>query len=155
MEPTGSGIGGDLFAIYWQEKEKTLIGLNASGRSPKTLNYEDMKRACPDGKIPAYGPLSVSTPGAVDGWFELHGRYGKIPMSQLLAPSISYAETGFPITEIIADTWASDADKLNQYPGFSDVFMPAGKAPLPGEIFTNPRLAKTYRHISKYGRDGF
>jgi len=155
MEPTGSGIGGDLFAIYWQEKEKKLIGLNASGRSPKTLNYEDMKRACPDGKIPAYGPLSVSTPGAVDGWFKLHGRYGKIPMSQLLAPSISYAETGFPITEIIADTWASDADKLNQYPGFSDVFMPAGKAPLPGEIFTNPRLAKTYRHISKYGRDGF
>ena len=114
-----------------------------------------MKCACPDGKVPAYGPLSVSTPGAVDGWFKLHGRFGKIPMTQLLAPSISYAEKGFPVTEIIAETWASDADILNQYSGFSDVFMPKGKAPRPGEIFTNPRLAKTYRHISKYGRDGF
>ena len=155
VEPTGSGIGGDLFAIYWHEKEKSLIGLNASGRSPKKLSYEDMKCACPDGKVPAYGPLSVSTPGAVDGWFKLHGRFGKIPMTQLLAPSISYAEKGFPVTEIIAETWASDADILNQYSGFSDVFMPKGKAPRPGEIFTNPRLAKTYRHISKYGRDGF
>tara|TARA_B100000029_G_C17606278_1_gene967506 strand:+ start:1711 stop:3354 length:1644 start_codon:yes stop_codon:yes gene_type:complete len=155
MEPTGSGIGGDLFAIYWQAEEQVLVGLNASGKSPKSLSYEEMVSACPDGKIPAYGPLSVSTPGAVDGWFKLHERYGKITMTDLLAPSIAYAKNGFPVTEIIAATWASDAEKLKKYPGFAETFMPNGCAPIRGEIFKNPRLANTYSCIARDGRDGF
>ena len=155
MEPTGSGVGGDLFAIHWEAETATLSGLNASGRSPRALSFEAMSRACPDGRIPAYGPLSVSTPGAVDGWFELHGRFGRLPMTQLLAPAIGYAEEGFPLTETIARYWASDADSLGEYPGFSDVFLPGGGAPAPGEIFTNPRLAETYRRIAEGGRDEF
>lgn len=155
MEPTGSGIGGDLFAIHWAADTRTLSGLNASGRSPRGLSYEDMCSACPEGKIPSHGPLSVSTPGAVDGWFELHRRFGQLPMAQLLAPAIAYAEEGFPVTEIIAAYWASDAEKLGEYPGFARVFMPSGRAPVPGEIFTNAGLANTYRRIAEGGRDGF
>ena len=155
MEPTGSGVGGDLFAIHWEAETETLSGLNASGRSPRALSVEDLRRACPDGRIPAYGPLSVSVPGAVDGWFELHGRFGRLPMAELLAPAIAYAEEGFPVTEIIAGYWAKDAQLLGQYPGFADVFLPRGRAPAPGEIFTNPRLADTYRRIADDGRDGF
>ena len=108
MEPTGSGVGGDLFAIHWDAETQTLSGLNASGRSPLALSFEDMHRACPDGKIPTHGPLSVSTPGAVDGWFELHGRFGRLAMAELLEPAIAYAEEGFPVSEIIAGYWASD-----------------------------------------------
>ena len=155
MEPTGSGIGGDLFAIHWEAATATLSGLNASGRAPLALSFEAMRRACPDGHIPAYGPLSVSTPGAVDGWFELHGRFGRLPMAQLLAPAIAYAEEGFPVTPIIAAYWASDAARLGAYPGFADVFLPGGGAPGAGEVFTNPRLAETYRRIAEGGREGF
>ncbi len=155
MEPTGSGVGGDLFAIHWDAETQTLSGLNASGRSPRALSFEDMHRACPDGKIPTHGPLSVSTPGAVDGWFELHGRFGRLAMAELLEPAIAYAEEGFPVTEIIAGYWASDGVLLGEYPGFADVFLPGGRAPRPGELFSNPRLANTYRCIAEGGRDGF
>ena len=101
MEPTGCGIGGDLFAIVWDGKTKKLYGLNASGRSPQKLTLEyfekqDMK------KIPSHGPLPVSVPGAVDGWFELHKKFGSKPMTEILAPAIDYAEKGFPLTELIA-----------------------------------------------------
>ena len=81
VEPTGSGIGGDLFAINWEAGTETLSGLNASGRSPRELSFEQMSRSCPDGRIPTYGPLSVSTPGAVDGWFKLHKKFGYLPMA--------------------------------------------------------------------------
>ena len=155
MEPTGSGIGGDLFAIHWEAATATLSGLNASGRAPLALSFEAMRCACPDGHIPAYGPLSVSTPGAVDGWFELHGRFGRLPMAQLLAPAIAYAEEGFPVTPIIAAYWAADAARLRAYPGFADVFLPGGGAPAAGEVFTNPRLAETYRRIAEGGREAF
>ena len=155
VEPTGSGIGGDLFAINWEAGTETLSGLNASGRSPQELSFEQMSSSCPDGRIPTYGPLSVSTPGAVDGWFKLHEKFGYLPMAQLLAPAIAYAEEGFPVTEIIAADWANDADLLGGYPGFASVFLPGGKAPICGEIFTNPRLADTYKRIVEGGRDEF
>lgn len=95
MEPTGSGIGGDLFAIVWDAKTKKLYGLNASGRSPKSLNLEYFEKKDMT-KIPSFGPLPVSVPGCVDGWFELHKKFGSMKMDQILEPSINYAEQGFP-----------------------------------------------------------
>ncbi|MGD9339318.1 MAG: gamma-glutamyltransferase [Chromatiales bacterium] len=154
MEPTGCGIGGDLFAIVWDGTAKRLHGLNASGRSPRALSLEDFREQGLE-RIPERGPLPVSVPGAVDGWFELHARFGRLPMKELLAPAIAYARNGFPVTEVIAWHWARNAKILQGYPGFAEVFMPAGKAPAKGEVFRNPRLADTYRKIAEGGRDAF
>ena len=104
MEPTGCGIGGDLFAIVWDAEKGELTGLNASGRSPQSLTLQHFRDIGME-SIPYLGPLSVSVPGAVDGWYELHERYGRLPMSDLLQPAIDYAEQGFPVTEFIADLW--------------------------------------------------
>ena len=154
MEPTGAGVGGDLFAIVWDAKRRQLRGLNASGRSPLNLTLAEL-RAMGLEKIPAYGPLSVSVPGAVDGWFELHAAFGKLEFSELLAPAIEYAERGFPVTEVIAGEWAASAALLETFPGYADVFMPDGRAPAAGDVFRNPRLATTYRAIAEHGRAAF
>jgi len=154
MEPTGCGIGGDLFAIVWDGTAKRLHGLNASGRSPRALSLKYFREQGLE-RIPERGPLPVSVPGAVDGWFELHARFGRLPMEELLAPAIAYARHGFPVTEVIAWHWARNAKILQGYPGFAEVFMPAGKAPAKGEVFRNPRLADTYRKIAEGGRDAF
>ncbi len=155
MEPTGSGIGGDLFAIHWEAATGNLTGLNASGRSPMGLSLEHLRSLCDNGRIPAYGPLSVSVPGAVDGWFELHGRFGRLPMAAVLGSAIAYAEEGFPVTPVIARQWAADAAMLGRYPGFAEVFLPGGRAPRSGELFSNPRLADTYRRLAEGGREAF
>ena len=154
MEPTGCGIGGDLFAIVWDAESKALAGLNASGRSPMSLSLAQVRQAAPEG-IPYLGPLTVSVRGAVDGWFELHARYGKLPMATLLEPAIRYAREGFPVTEFIAALWQENAPSRSHYPGFRETFMPGGRAPVKGEIFRNPRLADTYEQIAKNGRDTF
>nr|WP_054978274.1 gamma-glutamyltransferase [Pseudoalteromonas sp. P1-9] len=153
VEPTGCGIGGDLYAIVWQQKEQKLHGLNASGRSPASLTLDTLKAQ--GDKIPSYGPLPVSVPGAVDGWFELHNKFGKLPMAELLAPAIHYAENGFPVSELIAYYLNKSVSVRGKYPGFKEVFMPNGHMPKKGEIFKNPALAKTYRKIAKGGRDAF
>ncbi|MGB0988007.1 MAG: gamma-glutamyltransferase, partial [Pseudoalteromonas spongiae] len=153
VEPTGCGIGGDLYAIVWQQKEQKLHGLNASGRSPATLTLDTLKAQ--GDKIPSYGPLPVSVPGAVDGWFELHNKFGKLPMTELLAPAIHYAEKGFPVSELIAYYLDKSVSVRGKYPGFKEVFMPNGRMPKKGEIFKNPALAQTYREIAKGGRDAF
>ena len=101
VEPVSNGIGGDLFAIVWDAKTKRLYGLNASGRSPGSLTLDYFKKNHSE-KIPAFGPLSVSVPGCVDGWFELHKRFGAMEMTKILQPAISYAREGFPVSEIIA-----------------------------------------------------
>jgi gamma-glutamyltranspeptidase/glutathione hydrolase len=101
VEPTGNGMGGDLFAIVWDANKKELTALNASGRSPNSLTLDYFKERNMT-KIPSYGPLPVSVPGCGDGWFELHEKYGKLPMAELLQPAIDYAENGFPVTELIA-----------------------------------------------------
>ena len=153
MEPTGCGIGGDLFAIVWDNKTQRLYGLNASGRSPKSLTLEEFqKRGLTS--IPATGPLPVSVPGCVDGWFELHGKFGSLPMEQVLAPAIEYANEGFPVSELIAYYWARSSS-LTKYPGFAETFFPNGKAPKKGEVFKNPMLANTLSRIAKEGRDAF
>ncbi|WP_416143367.1 gamma-glutamyltransferase [Pseudoalteromonas spongiae] len=153
VEPTGCGIGGDLYAIVWQQKEQKLHGLNASGRSPASLTLDILKAQ--GDKIPSYGPLPVSVPGAVDGWFELHNKFGKLPMAELLAPAIHYAEKGFPVSELIAYYLDKSVSVRGKYPGFKEVFMRNGRMPKKGEIFKNPALAQTYREIAKGGRDAF
>ena len=154
VEPVSNGIGGDLFAIVWDAKTQKLYGLNASGRSPYdlTFNYfikKGIKR------IPAFGPLSVSVPGCVDGWAELHHKFGKLPFEDLLKPAIGYAREGFPVSEVIAYYWNSNSRSLQKYPGFKEIFMPNGKAPAKGEVFRNPYLAATLEKIAKGGRDAF
>lgn len=153
MEPTGCGIGGDLFAIVWDAKTEKLYGLNGSGRSPASLTLEEFQSRGLTA-IPATGPLPVSVPGCVDGWFALHERFGQLPMSDILAPTVYYARTGFPVTETIAYYWNASA-KLREFPGFADTFLPGGRAPRKGEIFKNPRLAKTLERIGEEGRDCF
>jgi gamma-glutamyltranspeptidase / glutathione hydrolase len=154
VEPTGCGIGGDLFAIVWDAESGKLHGLNASGRSPRGL---DLQWFLDNGyeRIPPFGPLPVSVPGAVDGWFELHGRFGRAPMREVLAPAIRYAREGFPLTEVIAYYWARNVERIGEYPGFAEVFMPGGRAPARGEIFRNPALADTYERLAEEGRDAF
>ncbi|MBT8092405.1 MAG: gamma-glutamyltransferase, partial [Gammaproteobacteria bacterium] len=154
MEPTGCGIGGDLFAIVWDARKQELTGLNASGRAPQAMTLEYFQKRGID-KIPAFGPLPVSVPGTVDGWFELHERYGRLPMTDILAPAIGYAENGFPVSEVIAHYLERSESRISQYPGFKETFMPNGRVPRKGEMFRNPRLAKTYAAIAEKGRDEF
>jgi gamma-glutamyltranspeptidase / glutathione hydrolase len=158
MEPTGNGVGGDLFAIVWDAKTKKLYGLNGSGRSPKSLTFGKLQgelAKLSSKTIPRRGPLPVSVPGAVDGWFALHGKFGKLPMKELLQPAIGYARDGFPVTEVIAEGWAANAKLLAQYPNFKETYMPGGRAPAKGEIFRNPQLADTLSRIAEGGRDAF
>jgi len=154
MEPTGSGIGGDLFAIVWDAESKRLLGLNASGRAPKAMTLEYFQQHGID-TIPPYGPLPVSVPGAVDGWFELHKRFGRLAMKDILAPAIAYANEGFPVSEVIAQYFQSNKRRIGQYPGFAETYMPSGDVPKKGEMFRNPRLAATYALIADKGRDEF
>ncbi len=154
MEPTGNGIGGDLFAIVWDAKTQKLYGLNASGRSPYELTLDYFKENGFE-KIPSHGALSVSVPGCVDGWFELHNKFGKLSMNEILTPAIDYARNGFPVSELIAYYWERNARILQKYPGFEEIFMPGGKAPAKGEIFKNPYLANTLEQIAHEGRDVF
>ncbi|WKN30687.1 gamma-glutamyltransferase [Porifericola rhodea] len=153
-EPTGNGIGGDLFAIIWDAEKEELVGLNASGRSPYDLDLSYFKDNGYD-KIPSYGPLPVSVPGCVSGWFSMHEKYGSKPMVEILKPAITYAREGFPLTEVIAHYWNIGANRLQQYDGFTEVYMPNGRAPQKGEIFKNPALANTLETIAQEGRDAF
>ncbi len=154
MEPTGCGIGGDLFAIVWDAEKEELTGLNASGRAPALMTIEYFEENGID-EVPVFGPLPVSVPGAVDGWFELHERYGRLPMEQLLVPSIDYARNGFPVSEVIAYYFVRNAERMSEYPGFRETYMPNGRTPAKGEMFRNPRLAATYEMIAEGGRDAF
>jgi len=158
MEPTGNGVGGDLFAIVWDAKTQKLHGLNGSGRSPKSLSLKTLRaelKKLNSSTIPPFGPLPVSVPGAVDGWFELHGKFGKLPMKELLQPAISYARNGFPVTEVIAEGWELNAKRLAKFPGFAETYMPSGRTPKKGEVFRNPLLANTLSAIAEGGRDAF
>lgn len=153
-EPTGCGIGGDLFAIVWDAKTQKLYGLNASGRSPKNLNLAYFKE---NGitHIPARGPLPVSVPGCVDGWFALHEKFGSIDMKDILTPAIDYAENGFPVSEVIAYYMGRAAAYMAEMPNFKETYMPNGKIPGKGDVFKNPRLSNTLTLIAEEGRDAF
>ncbi|MEE4294170.1 MAG: gamma-glutamyltransferase [Xanthomonadales bacterium] len=154
MEPTGNGIGGDLFAIVWDAKSGKLHGLNASGRSPRSLTLEWFQEQGLE-SIPPYGPLPVSVPGTVDGWFELHGRFGSLPMSEILKPAVEYARNGHPVHETIQHYWEISVERLSEYPGFTEQMTIDGRAPEVGEPWKNPNLANTLERIGREGRDVF
>ena len=154
MEPTGNGIGGDLFAIVWDANEKKLHGLNASGPAPKNISIDYFVKNGLN-KIPSYGPLPVTVPGEVDGWVKLHEKFGKMDFQSLFEPTIEYAENGFPVTETIAYYLDRSKKRFENYPNFRDVWLKNGKMPAKGEIFKNPQLAKTLKIIADQGRAGF
>jgi gamma-glutamyltranspeptidase / glutathione hydrolase len=173
MEPTGNGIGGDIFVIVWDPKTRQLYGYNGSGRSPGGQSLEQLQARIEKMKsqgglpedyqgIPSHGPLPVSVPGTVDGWFAIHQRFGKLPMNQVLAPAVDYAREGFPVSPVIShyldSSWKFFTSK---YAGTSDLvnirdtWFLAGRVPQPGDIFRNPDLADTLETIGTEGRDAF
>src|SRR5690625_4337834 len=154
MEPTGNGIGGDLFAIVWDPATRRLHGYNGSGRSPRGLTMDEFRRRGLHA-IPPRGPLPVSVPGTVDGWFALHDRFGRLRMAELLAPTIRYARDGHPVHEVIAHYWERSVPVLSEWPGFTEQFTINGRAPAKGETWRNPNLADTLEKIAEGGRDAF
>lgn len=160
MEPTSCGIGGDLYAIVWDNKEKKLYGLNASGRAPYAATIKYFRDRNFD-SIPTSGPLSWSVPGCVDGWDVLLKKWGKMPLKDILAPTIAYAEAGFPVSPVIAGYWLSGERILARsndpsHAGLRSIFYPNnGRGPRTGEIFKNPKLAQCYRLIAEQGRNAY
>jgi len=154
MEPTGNGIGGDFFAIIWDAETGQLYGYNGSGRSPQSLSLEWFIENGYD-EIPRRGPLPVSVPGTIDGWFALHERFGQLDMPSILKPTIDYARGGHPVAELIAYYWELTVPVLSEYPGFVEQFTIDGRAPKEGEIWKNPGLANTLEAVAEGGRDAF
>ena len=155
MEPTGSGIGGDLFAIIWDAKTQKLHGINSSGPSPKDLTLSYFKEKNIE-SIPSHGALPVSVPGAVSGWFAIHEKFGTMGMDKLLQPAIDYAEKGFPVSELIAYYLNLSVPRMGErFPNVKEIWTINGKVPQKGDVFKNPYLASTYRKIAKGGRDAF
>lgn len=162
MEPTGCGIGGDLFAILWDPASAKLHGLNGSGRSAAGLDLAELKqRIGGAARIPMLGKYSVTVPGAVDGWFALHERFGRLPMPEILQPAIDYAEQGFPVSPVIAHYFQESIDKFEAALEMVEAFDNAratyfaNGAPRTGRIFRNPDLARSYRMIAEGGRAAF
>ena len=154
MEPTGNGVGGDLFAMVWDPKTKKLYGYNGSGRSPGKLSLKWFEK---NGfkSVPSYGPLPVTVPGAVRGWSDLHAKFGTLSMQKNLAPTIAYARNGHPVAETIAYYWNLSVPRLGKYPGFNEQFTINGKAPVKGQVWKNPNLANTLQSIADDGSDAF
>ena len=151
VEPTGCGIGGDLFAIVWIEEDKKLYGLNSSGPASQDMTIEKLKAMGVD-KIPPFGPLPVTVPGAVAGWTALHKRFGNKSFEELFNNAIYYADNGFPITEVVGYYLQLSSERYKDYPNFKDVWMPNGEALKKGDVFVNRDLANTYKQIAKsYG----
>ncbi len=154
VEPSMTGIGGDLFAIVYDAKTKTLHGLNASGRAPYAATPQEFAKRNLQ-RMPNAGVLSVTVPGVVEGWSDLLAKYGTIPMAKAVAPAIGYAKNGYPVSEIISGQWKSSERKLAADPVTAATFLPNGHPPQPGEIFSNPHLAATLELVAKGGRDAF
>jgi len=154
VEPASCGIGGDIFAIVWDAKEEKLFGFNGSGRAPKSLSIDYFIENKMN-YVPFSGPLPVTVPGAVDGWFAMHEKYGKLPMQEILQPAIDYGREGFAVSEVIAYEMESNYRGKVNIPGFAETYMPNGSIPKKGEVFKNADLSNTYEMIAKGGRDTF
>jgi gamma-glutamyltranspeptidase/glutathione hydrolase len=154
VEPQSCGIGGDLFAIYWEAKTGKLTAINASGWAPKALTI-DVLKALGQTSMPREGIQSVTVPGAVDGWSKLHQRFGRLPWSDLFQPAIYYASHGFPVTEMIGAAWGLDTAKLGRDANATRVFLPDGAPPKVGQVFHNPEMASALRLIAGQGRAAF
>lgn len=144
VEPTGNGVGSDAFAILWDGKQ--LHGLNASGRAPAAWSLDKFAE---HDEMPMHGWDSVTVPGAVSAWVEISQRFGSLPFETLFEPAIGYAERGFPVSPKIAQLWSRGGEKLKDQPGFAETFLPGGKAPVAGERFVNPALARSLRLIAE------
>jgi gamma-glutamyltranspeptidase/glutathione hydrolase len=154
MEPTGNGIGGDLFAIvYWAETGE-LVGLNSSGWAPAGLTVELLASKGIE-EMPRRGIYSVTVPGVVAGWDALRSRFGNLPFSEILLPAVYYAENGFPLSEVIARGWARSQEMLASHPNSKGTYLIDGRPPRAGEVFRNPDLGRSLRRIAEKGRDGY
>jgi gamma-glutamyltranspeptidase / glutathione hydrolase len=154
VEPTMNGIGGDLFALVYDPKTKTVRALNASGRAPAAATVEEFKRRNLQ-SVPYRGELSVSVPGVVDGWHELLSKHGTITLERALRPAIRYARDGYAVSEIIAHQWHDQESTLARDPAAASTFLVNGKAPATSDVFKNPKLAASLEQIAKGGRDAF
>lgn len=154
VEPHMNGVGGDLFAIVWDNETQRLHGLNATGRSPYEINQEVFARQDLE-RVPGTGPLTWTVPGAVDGWDQLLTRFGTMGFAEVLAPAIAYARDGFPVSEIIQGQWAASEASLAEWPTSAATYLPNGRPPAVGEVFRNPGLVRTYEAIATGGRDAF
>ena len=154
VEPERGGIGGDLFVIYWEAKTGKLTGINASGWAPKALSI-DFLMSKGEKTMPELGIQAVTVPGCVDGWAKLHQRFGKLPWKDLFAPAIYYAKNGFPVTEIISETWRGETEKLAKDVGGRRVYLKNGRTPQLGEIARNPELGAAMELIAAQGPSAF
>ncbi len=156
VEPMMDGPGGDLFVLYWDARTRQFVGLNASGPAPQGLTPAFLASKGVK-EMPVVGIQSVTVPGAVAGWAQIHGRFGKLPWKDLFADAIAYAEKGFPVTEAIQEQWAvpENVKKLQTDGESTRVFLPGGRPPEIGEVFRNPDLGRTYRLIADKGADAF
>lgn len=154
VEPSMNGIGGDLLALVYDAKTKQVHGLDSTGRSAYTATPEEFARRGLK-EMPGNGPLSVDVPGVVEGWHQLLTRFGTISMARAVAPAIAYARDGFPVAELMANEWKSNEKRLAADSATAQTFLPSGKPPAHGEIFANPRLARSLELIAKEGRDAF
>ena len=154
VEPMSCGLGGDLFAFVWDSAAHELRGLNGSGRSPYSLGMPefaklDLKR------IPERGPLSWSVPGCVDAWYVLHDKCGRLPMADLLEPTIAYAKEGFPVSPVISHMWKRSEEVLSEEPGTASTLLIEGKAPSCGQRFRNPALGAVLQQLQRGGKEVF
>ena len=154
VEPMMTGLGGDVFALVYLSRSNELKGLNASGRAPYAANLETLRNLDYQ-KMPETGIHTVTIPGALDGWCSLLDNYGTMNLAQVLAPAIALAEHGFPVTEVIGHWWQVNTAKLQANADAARTYLPAGRAPAPGEIFVQPELANTFKKIAQGGRDVF
>jgi gamma-glutamyltranspeptidase/glutathione hydrolase len=154
VEPERGGIGGDLFVLYWEARTGKMTGINASGWAPKNLTIDFLKRQG-NTAMPELGIQAVTVPGCVDGWAKLHQRFGKLPWKDLFAPAIYYAKNGFPVTEIIHETWRGEIEKLSKDANAKRVYMPNGETPRLGEIARNPGLGAAMELIAAQGPSAF
>ena len=163
LEPTSSGLGGDCYIMLWDPKLAKVVGLAGSGRSPQGLTLETVRaRSSARGSLAPYGAISISTPGALDAWWSLHQRYGRLKWAELFEPAIHLAETGVPEPQIIGwyiprnmANFLKDGSGVEETENARHVYMPGGKAPGEGVVFRNPDLARTYRMIAAGGREAF
>lgn len=159
LEPTACGIGGDVYAMLWDPAQRKVVGLAGSGRSPRGLSLETVRQRARNGGLPAYGAVTVSVPGAVDGWWTLHQRYGRLPWRDLFQPAIALAREGAPVPEIISHYirrgMANFARRTGEIEETANARAVWGEGPGVGEIFRNPDLARTYGMIAEGGRDAY
>ena len=154
VEPMSTGIGGDAFLLYSCAADGRLYGVNGSGRCPRRLTLDTLQRQGIPG-VPRHGWGSVTVPGAIDAFFEVQRRHGKLTFAEVLEPAIAYADTGFPVSEVIASQWQAAVPLLSQFPTSAQTYLPDGKAPQAGDVHRQPHLAGTLRMLAAEGRDAF